>query len=252
MKKINALVLVELKKVYRDLMRLAVMLIMPIGLTLIFYFAMSGITNDYYPVPGMTHFDYLMPGVMGYAIIYMGMMVALSLVEYRNDGILNRIETTPVTTAQYLVSQIIANMVIATLQGLIVLLVAWLLGFDPQGGFVGLLLAIVFLALLAVSAVGLGLVTAAVSKDTNAAGGLSVIFILPMMMFGALLAVFNETTRMIAKFTPNFYVSDSLSIIFHEGKIADPRIYQNLGILAVISLVIVVVGIQLFKRIKIQ
>jgi len=252
MKKIQALVFVELKKVYRDLMRLAVMLVMPIGLTLIFYFAMSGITNDYYPVPGMTHFDYLMPGVMGYAIIYMGMMVALSLVEYRNDGILNRIETTPVTTSQYLVSQIIANMVIATIQGLIVLLVAWLLGFDPLGGVVGLILAILFLALLSVSAVGLGLVTAAVSKDTNAAGGLSVIFILPMMMFGALLAVFNETTRTIAKFTPNFYVSDSLSLIFHEGKIADPAVYQNLGILAAISLVIVIVGIQLFKRIKIQ
>jgi ABC-2 type transport system permease protein len=252
MKKIQALVFVELKKVYRDLMRLAVMLVMPIGLTLIFYFAMSGITNDYYPVPGMTHFDYLMPGVMGYAIIYMGMMVALSLVEYRNDGILNRIETTLVTTSQYLVSQIIANMVIATIQGLIVLLVAWLLGFDPLGGVVGLILAILFLALLSVSAVGLGLVTAAVSKDTNSAGGLSVIFILPMMMFGALLAVFNETTRTIAKFTPNFYVSDSLSLIFHEGKIADPAVYQNLGILAAISLVIVIVGIQLFKRIKIQ
>lgn len=252
MKKIQALVFVELKKVYRDLMRLAVMLVMPIGLTLIFYFAMSGITNDYYPVPGMTHFDYLMPGVMGYAIIYMGMMVALSLVEYRNDGILNRIETTLVTTSQYLVSQIIANMVIATIQGLIVLLVAWLLGFDPLGGVVGLILAILFLALLSVSAVGLGLVTAAVSNDTNSAGGLSVIFILPMMMFGALLAVFNETTRTIAKFTPNFYVSDSLSLIFHEGKIADPAVYQNLGILAAISLVIVIVGIQLFKRIKIQ
>jgi ABC-2 type transport system permease protein len=189
---------------------------------------------------------------MGYAIIYMGMMVALSLVEYRNDGILNRIETTLVTTSQYLVSQIIANMVIATIQGLIVLLVAWLLGFDPLGGVVGLILAILFLALLSVSAVGLGLVTAAVSKDTNSAGGLSVIFILPMMMFGALLAVFNETTRTIAKFTPNFYVSDSLSLIFHEGKIADPAVYQNLGILAAISLVIVIVGIQLFKRIKIQ
>ncbi|MEJ2758703.1 MAG: ABC transporter permease [Anaerolineales bacterium] len=252
MKKIQALVVVELKKLYRDLMSLAVMLVMPVGLALIFYFAMSGITNDYYPVPGMNHFEYLLPGVMGYAIIYMGMMVALALVEYRKDGILNRIETTPVSTAQYLVSQIFANMIIATVQGLIVLLVARLLGFEPRGGLVGLLLAILFLALLSVSAVGLGLITAAVSKDSNTAGGLSVIFILPMMMFGALLAVFNETTRTIAKFTPNFYVSDSLSLIFHEGKVSDPAVWQNLWILAAISLVIVVAGIQLFKRTKFQ
>jgi ABC-2 type transport system permease protein len=86
----------------------------------------------------MNHFEYLLPGVMGYAVIYMGMMVALALCEYRKDGLLNRVETTPVSAAAYLGSHIIANMVIATVQGLIVLLVARLLGFEPQGGLVGL------------------------------------------------------------------------------------------------------------------
>ena len=62
-------------------MNLAVMLLMPVGLTLIFYLALGSVYNDYYPVPGMNHFEYLLPGVMGYAVIYMGMMVALALVE---------------------------------------------------------------------------------------------------------------------------------------------------------------------------
>jgi len=106
----------------------------------------------------------------------------------------------------------------------------------------------VFLALLAVTAVGLGLITAAVAKESGAAGGLAVIFILPMMMFGAFLAVFNEMTRNIARFMPNYYVTDSLSVIFHTGRVSDPVVWQNLLILAVISLVVVVAGIQLFKR----
>jgi len=249
LQKIGALVVVELKKLYRDLTSLFVMLLMPIGLALIFYLALSGVTdNDYYPVPGMNHFEYLLPGVMGYAVIYMGMMVALGLVEYRQSGLLKRIEATPVSPSEYLGSNIIANMIIAVFQALIVLLVAWLLGFEPQGGLVGLLLAALFLALLAITAVGLGLMTAAVAKDSGAAGGLSVIFILPMMMFGSLLAVFDETTRTIARFMPNYYVSDSLSVIFHTGSVSDPVIWQNLLILAAISLVIVVVGIWIFKR----
>jgi ABC-2 type transport system permease protein len=247
--RMSALVVVELKKLYRDPMSLAVMLLMPVGLTLIFYFALSGITNDYYPVPGMNHFEYLLPGVMGYAVIYMGMMVALALCEYRKDGLLNRVDTTPVSPSAYLGSHIVANMIIATFQGLVVLLVARLLGYVPLGGLVGLVLASVFLALLAVTVVGFGLIVAAVAKDSGAASGISIIFIVPMMMFGALLAVFNETTRTIAKFTPNYYVSDSLSIIFHQGSIADPAIWQNLLILAIISLVAVVAGIQLFRRI---
>ena len=49
-KKLGALTLVELKKLYRAPMNLAVMVLMPIGLALIFFFALSGVYNDYYPV----------------------------------------------------------------------------------------------------------------------------------------------------------------------------------------------------------
>jgi len=249
MQKISALVTVELKKLYRDPMTLAVLVLMPVGLTLIFYLALRSITdNDYYPVPGMNHFEYLLPGVMGYAVIYMGMMVALALVDYRQVGLLKRVEATPVSPSEYLGSLIIANMFIATFQALIVLLVARLLGYEPLGGLVGLLLAVLFIALLAVTAVGLGLITAAVAKESGAASGIAMIFIIPMMIFGTLLAVFDETTRTIAHFMPNFYVTDSLSVIFHTGSVSDPVIWQNLLILAIISLVVVIAGIQLFKK----
>lgn len=246
------LVSVELKKLFRDRMNLAVMVLMPVGLTVIYYIALRSITNDYYPVPGMNHFEYLLPGVMGYAVIYMGMMVALGLVEYRQMGLLKRIETTPVSALAYLGSHVIAGMFIAVVQAWIVLLVAWLLGFEPQGGVVGLLLASLFLALLAVTAVGLGLITAAFASDTGTAAGLSVIYILPMMMFGAFLAVFDDTTRTIARFTPNYYVTDTLSVIFHTGDTSDPIILQNLVILVMISIVIVFAGIQIFKRTTVQ
>jgi ABC-2 type transport system permease protein len=249
MQKIGALVGVELKKLYRDVMTLFVMLLMPVGLALVYYVALSGITdNDYYPVPGMNHFEYLLPGTMGYAVIYMGMMVALALVEYRKSGLLNRVAVTPVSSTSYVASQIIANMIIGVFQGLIVLLVARLLGYEPLGGLVGLLLASLFLALLAVTAVGFGLIVASVAKESGAASGLSMIFIVPMMVFGSLLAVFSETTRNIARFMPNYYVSDSLSIIFHTGSVSDPVLWQNLLILTIISLVVVLVGRQLFKR----
>ena len=203
-------------------MNLAVMLLMPVGLTLIFYLALGNVYNDYYPVPGMNHFEYLLPGVMGYAVIYMGMMVALALVEYRKDGLLNRVETTPVSTSAYLGSHIIANMIIATFQGLIVLLVAWLLGFEPWAAWLVCCWHSCSWRCWRLLRYGLGLITAAMAKDTGAASGISVIYIVPMMMFGALLAVFNETTRTIAKFTPNYYVSSSLMVIFQEGSISDP------------------------------
>ncbi len=244
----GALVAVELKKLYRDPMSLAVLLLMPVGLTVIFWLAMRNVANDYYPPGVESHFEYLLPGLIGYSVIYMGMMVALALVEYRQSGLLKRVEATPVPPAAYLGSHIVANMIIATVQGLIVLLVARLLGFVPLGGAVGVLLAALFLSLLAVTAVGLGLIVAAVSKESGAAGGLSVIFILPMMLFGAFLMVFDDTTRTIARFMPNYYVSDSLSRVFFSGSVSEAVIWQNLLILMAISAVIVAVGILVFRR----
>ena len=248
MQKIGALVVVELKKLYRDPASLAVLLLMPVGLTLVYYLALRNVSNDYYPVPGMNHFEYLLPGTMGYAVIYTGMMIALALSEYREAGLLKRLESTPTSPYEYLGSMIIAYATIAVFQGLIVLLVARILGYEPLGGLVGLLLACLFLALLGITAVGLGLLTATVAKSSGAASGLAVIFIVPMMMFGSFLAVFDDTTRTIARFTPNYYVTDSLSVIFQTGSVSDAVIWQNLLILAIISLVVVVGGIQLFKR----
>jgi ABC-2 type transport system permease protein len=249
-RKIIALTVVELKKLYRDIMTMAVLVLMPVALTLIMYFALGNVANDYYP-PGVdTHFEYLLPGIMGYAVIYMGMMVALGLVEYRQVGLLDRVDIAPISTAGYLTSQLIANMIIATVQGLIVLLVAMLLGFQPLGGFVGLLIVALSLALLAIAAVGLGLLTAAISKDTGAAGGLAVIYILPMMMFGALLAVFNDTTLAIAKFTPNFYTSSTLIEVLHKGDTNTSIIWENTLTQVAIGVVIVAAGMVLFNKTK--
>jgi ABC-type multidrug transport system permease subunit len=246
MQKLIALVNVELKKLFRNPMSLAVMLLMPVALTLVFYFAMGDMPTWW--LEGASHFEFLVPGTMGYAVIYMGMMVAMALCEYREAGLLKRLQTTPTSPLEYMGSLIIANMFIAMFQGLIVLLLSVILGFQPQGGFLGLVITSLFLGLLAITAVGLALITATVAKNSGAASGLSMIFLIPMMIFGTWLAAFNEQTIAIARFTPNFYVTESLTRIFHGASLTDQIVWKNFLILSIISLVIVVAGIQLFKK----
>jgi ABC-2 type transport system permease protein len=244
--KMIALVKVELKKLYRDPMSLAIILLMPLGLTLIFYLAMGNVPTWY--LPETSHFEFLVPGTMGYAVIYMTLTVAMGLGTYREAGLLRRLETTPTSPYEYMGSQFIANLFVGVFQGLVVLLLSVILGFRPQGGLPGLVLASIFLGLLAVTSVGFGLLTATIAKTSSAASGLSMIFIVPMMVFGTLLAAFNEATRTIARITPNFYVSDSLTLIFHGTPLSDRIIWQNLLILSIYSLVIAVAGIQIFKK----
>jgi len=247
--KLVALVKVELKKLFRDPMTLAVIVLMPVGLTLVYYVALGNLYSGWDPqYPDLSHFEYLVPGTMGYAVIYMGMMVALALCEYREAGLLKRVGTTPTSPNVYLGSLLIANVIIAVFQALIVLLLSVLLGYQIQAGLLGLVLVVIFMGMLAITAVGLGLITATIAKSTGAASGLSMIFLVPMMIFGTFLAVFDETTRAIAHFTPNYYATDSVFLILNGSSLSNGAIWQNLLILTAISLVVVVAGVQLFKR----
>lgn len=243
----GSLVMVELKKLIRDPMSLAVMVLMPVGLTLVFYLALGNLYQD--PLhPEMSHFEYLVPGTMGYAVIYMGMMVALGLCDYRQAGLLKRLQSTPASPYEYLGSLVAANMVIAVIQSLLVLLVAWLLGFEAQVSVLGLGVVVLFMAVLAVTAVGFGLLTASIANNTGAASGISMIFIVPMMVFGTFLAVFDAATYRIAHFTPNFYATDALTLVFRGEPLASPQIWNDFLILLAISIVLIVVGVELFRR----
>ena len=80
-RKLMALVGVELKKLYRDPTSLAVILAMPVVLSLVFYFALGNLPT-WWPdlaAQGVSHFEFLVPGTMGMAVIYMIMLVAMAL-----------------------------------------------------------------------------------------------------------------------------------------------------------------------------
>ena len=243
---IAALVGVELKKLYRDPTSLAVILAMPTVLTLVLSLAMGDLPTWW--LEGATHFEFLVPGLMGLAVIYMIMLFAMALCTYRDAGLLKRLETTPTPADTYLGSQVIANVIIGTGQGLVVLLLSVILGFRPQGGLQGVVFAAVFLGMLSAAAVGFGLLTATIAKSTGAASGLSMIFVIPMMIFGTWLAAFDESTYAISRYTPNFYVTEPLTRIFHGAPMLDGIVWKDLLILTAISLVAVTVGIQVFKR----
>jgi len=241
-----ALAKVELKKLYRDPMNLAVMLAMPVVLTLVFWLSMRELPTWW--LEGASHFDFLVPGTMGMAVIYMTMMVAMALCTYREAGLLKRLETTPASASTYLGSLVVANVLIGVAQGLIVLLLAVALGFSPQIDLAGLALTALYLALLSAAAVGFALLTASIAKNSGAASGLSMIFVLPMMIFGTWLTGFSEMTIAISRFTPNYYVTEPLTWLFQGAPLSAGILWKDLLILTGIAIAASAAGIELFKR----
>jgi len=101
-------------------------------------------------------------------------------------------------------------------------------------------------AIFALSSVGLGLITATISKTPEAATGISFIFILPQMFFGTFIPI-TSTTEQIASFIPSFYVVDALKMIF-KGDWMNSNILLDLTIISIISILVVLLGIILFEK----
>jgi ABC-2 type transport system permease protein len=128
----------------------------------------------------------------------------------------------------------------------IVVVLAFILGFRPNSGIDGILLALPITSIFSLTSAGLGLITATISKTPEAATGISFIFILPQMFFGTFIPI-TETTKQIATFMPSYYLLDSLKLIF-EGNLMEHRILTNIIILFAVSVVIIVLGVSLFSK----
>ncbi len=234
-----ALVKMELKKLLRQTANLFLNLLFPAVLTIVFIFAFAD------PELGMS-INSVVPGVIVYAVIFVIMTIAQSFSTERQEGLLKRLNTTPMTSGEFMGSQIITHMLISILQVIIVFTLAFVLGFRPDSGIQGIFLALPVTAIFSLSSVGLGLITATVSKTPEVATGISFVFILPQMFFGTFIPI-TRTTQQIATFIPSYYLLDALKMIF-EGDWMNTNIFLDLGVISIVSISVVIIGIFLFEK----
>ncbi len=174
------------------------------------------------------------------------MTVAMTFSEDRERGLLRRINTTPLSSGEFMGSHIITNTLISVMQVVIVVGLSFLMGY--KGDIGGLGIAFIFMIFLSVCSVGLGLITATIAKNPGAATGISFIFIMPQMFLGTYIVPPTAATQVIAMFLPSAYVTDGITMLFNGVPLTNPLIWIKLVTIALISVVIVIAGIQLFKK----
>ena len=242
--KILALVKVQLKKLYREPALLFLMILFPVMLTFFFGLGFADTIPD--PnFPEVTQFDIMVPGLYAFVCIFIIMTVAMTFSEDREKGLLRRINTTPLTSGEFMGSHVISNTLISILQVIIVVALSFLMGYS--GDIKGLGIAFIFMIFLSVCSVGLGLITATIAKSPGAATGISFIFIMPQMFLGTYI-ISTDATQVISMFLPSAYVTDGITMLFNGVPLTNPLIWIKLGTVALISVVIIIIGILLFNK----
>ena len=222
------------------------MLLLPIVLTVVMGLIFGSVII---PETGKSVFDtYMVPGLFALSGLFMIIPVALSFTEEREQGLLKRINTTPTTAAEFMGSHLLSNMSMAILQVAIIGLLCLLMGYRSDGATAGMILAFVFMVVFSLSAIGFGLITTTIAKNAGAAAGIAWIFIFPQQMFASGLYPLPDSMTIIKLFMPLHYASDALILLFDGVALSDLRIWIDLIVLIIFSLVLVIVGILLFKK----
>jgi ABC-2 type transport system permease protein len=215
---------------------------------------------------GVDFKTFLFPGVMSMSVLFTAAFAGISMVWDREFGFLREMLVAPVSTAAILTGKCLGGASVATLQAVIVILLAGLVGvpYDP----LMILELLVLLFIMSFMITALGLVLASRVKQVQSAMPLVQMIITPLMFLsGALfpLSRLPAWLTVVTHINPMTYavepvraaVFDRLNMSAEARAILDPGIwwgsYQvpvllQVGLVIAASLLLLLLAVKLFNR----
>ncbi|MDE2212989.1 MAG: ABC transporter permease [Patescibacteria group bacterium] len=197
---------------------------------------------------GLTSFDYTFAGLLGFALLGIGIFGPVNIFpELKKQGVLRRLETTPLKVWQYFVATALSQCAVGLLTIAAMFLCAILI-FHLQvvGNYFELF---VYLILSIITMLGIGLAVGGWAKDQSQAAPLSNIIVFPMMFLSGTFFprfLMPGWLQGISTYFPLTPIIDGLRMIATQGKhLTD--IGPQLGLLLVWTVVIYVIAFRVFR-----
>lgn len=153
----------EMKRFMRAKSRIVGALAMPL-----FFLAFLGLGFRRIPIPGLegdvNYIRFLVPGILGMSLLFSSTFSGLSVLWDREFGFLKEIMVAPVNRVSIVLGRMAGGMTTALIQAVLILGISFLMGFKITS-ILSLLLAIIFMTLIAATFIGLGLIFASKMKD---------------------------------------------------------------------------------------
>ena len=239
----------QMKKFIRSKSRILVTIVQPL-----FFLIILGSGFNSISMPGLGEnvkfIHFFAPGIIAMSILFSSMFAGISVLWDKQFGFLQEVLVAPVRRISIIIGRTLGGATTALVQGFIIFIIAIGIG-TPVSGIFGFILTIIFMILIAFSAVGFGLILASKMQDFQSFPIIMNLIIMPLLFLSS--AFFpvaeNETLLTIAYFNPLFYMVDGLrgSMLGTENSvIQNPLI--SLAIVTTICILMLLIGSYLFSK----
>lgn len=247
MRTIYILWLRQLKRYFRSTSRIIGALAQPLLFLLAFGF---GFGPMFQKAGGGNYIEFLTPGIIAMSVIFSATFFGIEVIWDRQFGFLKETLVAPVSRFKIMIGRTLGGATVATLQGIIVLLISLFIGFKPR---VELLpVAILFMIITAIIFTAMGTAIASLLEDMHGFQLIINFIIMPLFFLsGALfpLTGLPKALAFVARLNPLSYGVDGLRGALVN--IAQFSIITNMAVLGVIAVLFILIGGYLFSKIQV-
>jgi len=248
MRAIYILWLRQLKRHFRSRPRMVGSLAQP----LLFLLALGfGFGPIYRRAGGGNYIQFLAPGVITMGILFPGIFSGIEIIWDKQFGFLKETLVAPVTRLEIMIGRTLGGATVATFQGCVVFLFAYVAGFRPLAGPI-LPLALVFMLLVALLITALGTAVASVLEDIQGFQMITNLLVMPIFFLSSALFPLEGLPRaiaIVARLDPLTYGVDGLrGTLTHASHFS---LMADLSVLSAVTAILLAVGSYLFSKIQI-
>lgn len=237
----------QVKKYFRSRSRIVGSLGQPLLFLLAFGFGFGSI---YTKAQGGNYIQFLAPGIIAMSVLFTSLFTGVEVIWDRQFGFLKETMVAPVSRLQIMLGRTLGGATVATIQGIIVLIISLLVGFRPQN-ITTLPFTLLFMFLISILFTSLGTAIASRLEDMQGFQLIMNFLVMPtFFLSGALFPLEGLPSLMdiITKIDPLTYGVDGLrESLLQTGRL--PMI-TDLLILGIVTAGLLIIGSFLFSRIE--
>ena len=247
----------DMLRFWRDKMRLAGSIILPLLFLFVFGSGLSGMMGVL--GPGVNFAQFIFPGIIGMTVLMSSFMAGVSVVWDREFGFLKEVLVAPINRASVAVGKTLGAATVALIQGTIILLFAPLIGVSLSPGTVLVLLPLMFLLAIAVGSFGVLLATRI--RTMEAFQAVMQMLLFPMIFLSGVFFPLQGVPAwmsILAKINPATYGIATIRQVILGASPGSPfgitllghtmSLWNNVSVLAVFGAVMILLAMWSFSR----
>jgi len=194
----------------------------------------------------LTYFDFVLMGVIGMALMNSSVQgIAITMANYREDKILKRITTTPLSPWKFILAEVLSRLVLNFIQIALILVVGYYF-FDAHiYGSIWLLYLLSLLGGLLFQTIGF--MISSFAMTTDAAQGMSIVITLPMMFLAGVFFPTDSLPKWLLSIVQYLPLAPLLKMIRQIGLEDISPLTNPVNIAIVLAWIVICLVISVWK-----